>query len=200
VVPLINFIWLLLIVGGMVVAALAGRPQAITEAIMNQAQLGVETVLGFTGIMVLWLGMMKIAQESGMIESLTRLVRPFLSRLLPEVPPDHPAMGAILMNVSANMLGAGHAATPLGLKAMQELQEINPKPDQASNAMCTFLTLNTSSVTLVPATVIAIRAAAGSTNATEIVATTLIATLCSTAAALTADRCFRWLSARRKED
>jgi spore maturation protein A len=118
-------------------------------------------------------------------------MRPLVRRIMPEVPPEHPAMGALLMNISANLLGVGHAATPLGLKAMQELQKLNDEPETATNAMCTFLALNTSSVTLIPATVIAFRANAGSANPTEIVATTLMATLCSTTAALTLDYLFR---------
>jgi len=168
----------------------------VTDALMTSAQLGIETVLGFIGIMIMWMGMMRIAQESGLIELMARAMRPLVSRILPEVPPDHPAMGALLMNVSANLLGVGHAATPLGLKAMQELQTLNDDPETATNAMCTFLALNTSSVTLIPATVIAFRANAGSANPTEVVATTLMATLCSTTAALTLDYFYRRRSRR----
>jgi spore maturation protein A len=188
---MVNAIWMVLIVGGVVVAGATGEIETVTEALMTSAQLGIETVLGFIGIMIMWMGMMRIAQESGLIELMSRAMRPLVRRIMPEVPPEHPAMGALLMNISANLLGVGHAATPLGLKAMQELQKLNDEPETATNAMCTFLALNTSSVTLIPATVIAFRANAGSANPTEIVATTLMATLCSTIAALTLDYLFR---------
>ncbi len=197
---MINVIWLLLIVGGTVVAALQDELPAVTDAVMNEAQMGLETVLGFTGMMILWLGMMNIAQESGLIDRISSLVKPFMRRLLPEVPPDHPAMGAILLNVSANLLGVGAAATPLGLKAMQHLQQLNDNRKTASNAMCTFLALNTSGITLVPATVIALRTSAGSVNPTEIVGTAVIATTCSSISALTADRIFRWCSTEDGRD
>ena len=194
---MIDIVWLLLIVGGTLVAAFRGEVSMVTDAVMTEAQMGLETVLGFTGMMILWLGMMNIAQESGLIESISNLVKPIMQRLLPEVPADHPAMGAILMNVSANLLGVGAAATPLGLKAMQQLDELNDQDKTASNAMCTFLALNTSGITLVPATVIALRTSAGSANPTEIVGTALLATACSSLAALTADRFFRWWSSIR---
>ena len=194
---MIDIVWLLLIVGGTLVAAFRGEVSMVTDAVMTEAQMGLETVLGFTGMMILWLGMMNIAQESGLIESISNLVKPLMQRLLPEVPADHPAMGAILMNVSANLLGVGAAATPLGLKAMQQLDELNDQDKMASNAMCTFLALNTSGITLVPATVIALRTSAGSANPTEIVGTALLATACSSLAALTADRFFRWWSSIR---
>ncbi len=194
---MIDIVWLLLIVGGTLVAAFRGEVSMVTDAVMTEAQMGLETVLGFTGMMILWLGMMNIAQESGLIESISNLVKPLMQRLLPEVPADHPAMGAILMNVSANLLGVGAAATPLGLKAMQQLDELNDQDKTASNAMCTFLALNTSGITLVPATVIALRTSAGSANPTEIVGTALLATACSSLAALTADRFFRWWSSIR---
>lgn len=197
---MINVIWLVLIVGGTLVAAVRGELPSVTDAVMSEAQMGLETVLGFTGMMVLWLGMMNIAQESGLIDRISSFVKPFMRRLLPEVPPDHPAMGAILLNVSANLLGVGAAATPLGLKAMQHLQDLNEGRKTASNAMCTFLALNTSGITLVPATVIALRTSAGSVNPTEIVGTAVIATTCSSISALTADRIFRWFSKRDGRD
>jgi len=187
----VNLIWMVLIVGSVIMAGVNGNVETVTDALMTSAQLGVETILGFIGIMIMWMGLMRIAEESGLIDIIARAMRPLVSRILPSVPPDHPAMGAILMNLSANLLGVGHAATPLGLKAMQELQKLNDTPESATNAMCTFLALNTSSVTLIPATVIAFRANAGSANPTEIVATTLLATICSSAAALTLDYYYR---------
>lgn len=125
------------------------------------------------------------------MEVLKKLLRPLALFLFPRVPRDHPAMSAILMNMSANLLGMGNAATPFGLRAMEELQKLNPCPEEATDEMCTFLALNTSSLTLLPTTVIALRAATGSLNPTEIVGTTIVATTCSTLVALVADRIFR---------
>lgn len=191
---MIDLVWLLLIVGGVVVAGVSGDVGKVTEAAMTSAQLSIETILGLIGIIVFWLGMSKIAEEAGLIRSLAGLMAPFLRFLFPSLPPNHPALGSVMMNISANVLGLGHAATPFGLKAMQEMQQINDQPDRATDAMCTFLALNTSSVTLIPATIIAIRAAAGSANATEIVMPALIATFCSSCTALTVDYVLRRLS------
>ncbi len=196
---MINLVWLLLLVIGVVAAAVDGQVSAVTDAVMGQSQLAIETILGFAGMMVMWLGIMNIAEEAGLIRKLSALMEPLLRWLLPEVPADDPAMGTILMSISANMLGVGAAATPLGLKAMQNLQRLNDQPERATNAMCTFLALNTSGVTLVPATVIALRAAAGSSGPTEIVGTALLATICSSAVALTVDRIYRWLGSGRGE-
>ncbi|MGO1369866.1 MAG: nucleoside recognition domain-containing protein [Senegalia sp. (in: firmicutes)] len=183
---MINIIWFLFIVIGVVVAAFTGNIEAVTEAAIDNAELAVELSIGLVGIMALWLGIMKIAEESGLVQLLGRLLRPIMVRLFPEVPEDHPAMGAMVMNMAANVLGLGNAATPLGLKAMNELNEINEDKETASNAMCTFLAINTSSVTLIPATVIAYRSAAGSANPTEIIGPVIIATLASTIAAIIA--------------
>lgn len=183
---MINIIWFLFIVIGVVVAAFTGNIEAVTEAGIDNAELAVELSIGLVGIMALWLGIMKIAEESGLVQLLGRLLRPIMVRLFPEVPEDHPAMGAMVMNMAANVLGLGNAATPLGLKAMNELNEINEDKETASNAMCTFLAINTSSVTLIPATVIAYRSAAGSANPTEIIGPVIIATLASTIAAIIA--------------
>lgn len=194
----LNAIWLFLFVAGTVVAAARGNISAVTDAAMASARLGVETVFGLVGVMVLWLGFMRIAEQAGLIHSLARLLAPPFRLLFPSLNKDHPALGAMLMNVSANLLGLGSAATPFGLKAMQEMQKANGDPETATDAMCTFLALNTSSVTLVPATVIALRLQAGSLNATETVGATLVATVTSTVAALLADRLLRGLSKRRR--
>ncbi|HEX6987857.1 MAG TPA: nucleoside recognition domain-containing protein [Bacillota bacterium] len=193
---MIDLVWLVLILGGVAAAAAEGRITDVTEAAMTSAQLGVETVLGFVGIMVFWLGLSRIAEEAGLIQALARAMAPLFRTIFPSIPRDHPALGAIMMNLSANMLGLGHAATPFGLKAMQELQKLNDTPDRATDAMCTFLALNTSSVTLIPATVIALRASAQSANPTEIVAPTLVATGITTAVALIADYVLRHLGRR----
>lgn len=188
---MINLVWMLLISLGVLVGAVRSSPGELTEALMTSAQLGVETVLGLIGVMTLWLGIMKIAEDAGLVSQLAALMRPFLSRLFPDIPRSHPALGAITLSVSANLLGAGQAATPLGLKAMEELKSLRPDTQVASNAMCTFLALNTSGLTLIPTTVIAVRTAAGSAAPTEIVGATLLATACSTVVALTLDYLFR---------
>lgn len=192
---MINVIWFLLLAVGIIVGAINGNMEAVTDAAISSARTGVDISLGLIGTMALWLGIMKIAEESGLIKSIAKALRFIMVPLFPDVPADHPAMGAMIMNVSANMLGLGNAATPLGLKAMQELQKINPHKDTASNAMATFLAINTSSVTLIPATVIGIRAAAGSTNATEIIGPTIVATLASTIAAIIAVKLLQKLPA-----
>jgi spore maturation protein A len=157
------------------------RLNAVTnDGIIKYAKIAVELAIGLIGIMSLWLGLMKIAEQSGMVAVLSRFLRPVTTRLFPDVPPDHPAMGAMLMNISANMLGLANAATPLGLKAMEELNKLNKKVGTATDAMCTFLVINTSSVQLIPATVIAIRAAAGSASPTEIIGPVIFATTINT--------------------
>ena len=157
------------------------RMNAVTnDGIMKYAKTAVELAIGLIGIMALWLGLMKIAEESGLVVSLGKALRPITTRLFPDVPPDHPAMGAMIMNISANMLGLMNAATPLGLKAMEELNKLNRKLGTATDAMCTFLVINTSSVQLIPATVIAIRVAAGSANPTEILGPVILATTVNT--------------------
>src|SRR5437762_3661349 len=134
--------------------------------------------------MALWLGLMRLAERAGLVQRIARGLRPIMRRLFPDVPPEHPAMGSMVMNMSANMLGLGNAATPLGLRAMRDLETLNPRPGVATNAMCTFLAINTSSVQLIPATAIAILAASGSTRPTAIVGTALLATLCAASVAI----------------
>jgi spore maturation protein SpmA len=149
--------------------------------------------LPLSALMMLWLGIMRLAEKSGCIEVLARVIRPLMRRLFPDVPSDHPAMGAMIMNMAANMLGLGNAATPLGLKAMQHLDELNPHKGTASNAMCTFLAINTSSVTIIPMTAIALLAAQGIADPYAIVSTAIGATLCSTIVAIIAVKFFERL-------
>lgn len=183
---MINLVWFLLLAVGIIVGAVTGNIDAVTDAAINNARTAVDISLGLIGVMALWLGIMKIAEDSGLIKFIARALRFIMIPLFPDVPADHPAMGAMIMNMAANVLGLGNAATPLGLKAMQELQDLNPHKDTASNAMVTFLAINTSSVTLIPASVIAIRVAAGSANPTEIIGPTIVATIASTIAAIIA--------------
>ena len=180
---MLNYVWFGIILISVVVGAFTGKIEAVTEAAIESAETAVELALGFIGIMALWLGMMKIAEESGLVELIAKVVRPITVRLFPDVPPDHPAIGSIVLNMAANILGLGNAATPLGLKAMQELQELNPKKDTATNAMCTFLAINTSSVQLIlPATVVGLMGVYSS----QIFLPTILATTLSTIAAIIA--------------
>lgn len=188
---MVNAIWLVMLVIGIVVAAINGRIDVVTESAMKAAELGVETAFGLIGVMSLWLGLMRLAEEAGFIRGLARIFSPVIRRLFPTLRPDSPALGAIIMNLSANILGLGNAATPFGLKAMQELQKENPNPDEASTAMITFLALNTSCITLIPATIIAVRLRAGSANPTEIIGTTIFATSIAMTVAITADYIMR---------
>ena len=188
---MVNIIWLFLLLTGIAVAAFTGKIEVVTSAALTSAQSAVEIAIELIGIMALWLGVMKIAEKAGLIDSVASLVRPATRFLFPSVPRDHPAMGAIVMNISANMLGLGNAATPFGLKAMKELQRLNENKNEASDALCTFLALNTSCITVIPATIIGVRAAAGSADPTAIVGTTIFATGCASLAAITADRIFR---------
>ncbi|MFZ5943458.1 MAG: nucleoside recognition domain-containing protein [Bacillota bacterium] len=188
---MINIIWLLLIVVGILVAAANGQPEIITDTVLQAANLGVKYSFDLIGLMTFWLGIMRLGEAAGLVDLLARMIRPFTRLLFPSVPSDHPAMGAILLNVSANILGLGNAATPFGLKAMQELQTLNKGSDTASDAMITFLAINTSCIVIVPATIIGVRLAAGSLNPTEIVGTTLFATIIGMTISLTADKLFR---------
>lgn len=178
---------------GIIAAAVNGRIEVVTEAALSSAQGGVEVCLELVGIMTMWLGLLKIAEKAGLVELLARGVRPLTKLLFPSIPPGHPAMGAIIMNISANVLGLGNAATPFGLKAMQEMQKLNRDSETASDAMCTFLAINTSCITLIPATIIGVRAAAHSANPTEIVGPTILATSCAMVVAITADAVLRRL-------
>jgi len=184
---MLNYIWLGMMVIGVAAGAYTGRIDEVTEAAINMSKVAVEISIGLIGIMALWLGIMKIAEKSGLITIIAKVVKPITVRLFPDVPPDHPAMGSIVLNMSANILGLGNAATPLGLKAMEQLQELNDKKDTATNAMVMFLAINTSSVQLIiPATVIALMGA----TASQIFLTTILATVCSTIAAVMAVKTF----------
>ena len=152
----------------------------IMESIFGRAKLGFELSLYLTGVLALWMGIMKIGERSGMVEKLAWLVRPFFRKIFSGVPPEHPANGAMMMNFSANMLGLDNAATPLGLEAMKELQTLNPKKDTASDAQIMFLVLNTSGLTLVPVSILALRAAHHSANPTDVFVPILLATFAST--------------------
>jgi len=164
---------------------------ALSMAMVDSASGAVTLAIGLVGVMTLFLGLMKVAEEGGMLTILARLIRPLMVRLFPEVPPEHPAMGAMILNISANALGLGNAATPFGIRAMQELDKLNPHKGTASNAMVLFLAINTSGVTLLPTGMIALRASAGSVDPAGILPTTLFATACSTLVAIAAALFYR---------
>lgn len=166
----------------------AGAMKAVTRKILDSASDAAKLALGLVGVLALWMGVMRVAEKAGLIALLARALRPLLVRLFPEVPADHPAMGAIVMNMSANLLGLGNAATPLGLEAMKRLQELNPQKKSATNAMVLFLALNTTHITLIPARTIALRLENGSQMATNIVLPTILATACGTVVAFLAAR------------
>jgi len=188
----INWLWLGLLTFGVLFGLFTGRVDELTAGVLSAAQKGVELSFGLIGVMALWLGLCQLAEEAGLVQGLSRLVQPLLGKIFPNIPKNHPALGAIAMNLSANFLGLGNAATPLGIRAMQQLVKLNPEPDRASDEMCTFLLLNNAAPTLLPVTVIAIRAAAGAKAPGEIIGPAFLATCCAAAAALLLDRLFRW--------
>jgi len=194
---MVNIIWVAMTIIGIVFALVNGTIEEVNEAIFNGAKEAVTICIGLISILVFWLGLMRIAQDAGLLIKLAHLFKPFVRRLFPEVPVNHPAMGYMLSNMIANMFGLGNAATPMGIKAMEQLRELNDGKTSASRSMITFLAINTSSLTLVPTTVIAIRMTYDSANPTEIVGTTLVATLCSTIAAIMIDRYFHFRRTRK---
>jgi spore maturation protein A len=182
---MLNYIWFGLMAVALIVAIFTGNAAAVTKASVDSAKTAVEISLGLIGIMTLWLGIMRVAEQAGLITMLSRALRPISRLLFPEIPSDHPAIGAMIMNVAANMLGLSNAATPLGIKAMEELQELNPVKDTASNAMVTFMALNTAGIQFIPATIIGVLATAGSKAPTVIIPTTIVATFAGAIAAVT---------------
>jgi spore maturation protein A len=196
---LVNIVWVSMLLIGIITAAVNGQIEIVTTSALNGAQTAVEFALGLIAIMTFWLGIMKIAEEAGLVALLAKIFKPVTTRLFPGIPKDHPAMGAIIMNLVANVLGLGNAATPMGLIAMQEMQKLNKgNPNTATEAMCTFLALNTSCITIIPAIVIGIRIKAGSVNPTEIVSTTIFATTCAMIVAVIVDKVLRSLYGCRR--
>ncbi len=188
---MLNYIWFFMIFISVIVGTINGKIDAVTESAIQMSKTAVEIAIGLIGIMALWLGTMKIAEKSGLIGLIAGALKPITIRLFPDVPQDHPAVGSIVLNMAANMLGLGNAATPLGLKAMEELQELNQEKDTASNAMCTFLAINTSSIQLIlPATVVGLMGAASN----QIFITTIITTVLSTTAAIIAAKTLEKMS------
>ncbi|WP_066366583.1 nucleoside recognition domain-containing protein [Neobacillus fumarioli] len=187
---MVNYIWVFMTIIGIVFALFNGTIEAVNKAVFDGAKEAVTLCIGLISVLVFWLGMMRIAEESGLLEKLTKLFRPLVKRLFPEVPPNHPAMGYILSNMISNMFGLGNAATPLGIKAMEELKKLNGGKNSASRSMITFLAINTASITIIPTTVIAIRMTYHSVSPTEIVVPTIITTILSAIGAVLIDRYF----------
>ena len=182
---MLNYIWLGLMVLAVIIGGCTDNLKAVADKSFEMAEFAVmKTALPLVGIMALWLGIMRLAERAGLVAALARALRPLMLWLYPDVPPEHPAMGSILLNMAANMLGLGNASTPLGLRAMKDLETLNPRPGTATNAMCMLLAINTSSVQLIPVTAIAILAANHSSNPTAIVGTSLMATICAATAAV----------------
>ncbi|MCP0913748.1 MULTISPECIES: nucleoside recognition domain-containing protein [Legionella] len=197
---MLNAIWLGMIFLSVIVGILQGRLDNVVNAVTDSAKLGFEIALGLAGIMTLWLGIMNVASESGLINILARWLRPIMKRLFPDVPAEHPAMGAMILNIAANMLGLANAATPFGLQAMKELQRLNTHINTATHSMCMFLAINTSSVQLIPATAIAFLAANGNLHPSNIIITSLLATSFSTLVAIVAAKQFAKLPRYRKTE
>ncbi len=192
-----NIVWLLLIGTAVVTAIFKGTMAAVSNATFTSAATAIELAIGLVGGMTLFLGLMRVAEDAGLVQLLARALRPVFRVLFPDVPRDHPALGAIAMNFGANMLGLGDAATPFGIKAMEELQALNPDKDTASDAMAMFVTLHSSSLQLIPVMVISLRSAAGSKNPSEIIVATIGATLASMIVAIATSRLFARSFARK---
>ena len=171
-----NYIWFFIILISVISAAYTGKIDETVNAIWIGAQKSIEISLYLAGIMAFWLGIMKIAEKSGLVDIVAKLITPFAKKLFPDVPKDKPTIENIALNLSTNAFGLSNAATPIGIKAMEDLQKINKNKKTASNAMCTLLAMNTAGFQIIPATVIAVLAACGSKNPTEIVLPTLIVT------------------------
>ncbi len=191
---MLNHLWLGMLLVAVLVGGFTGQLKETADGAIEAAKTAVTLALGLVGVMTLWLGIMRLAERAGLVTVLARALRPFLRRLFPDVPAGHPAMGSMVMNIAANVLGLNNAATPLGLRAMRDLETLNPHPGTATNAMCTFLAINTGSVQLISVNAIAVLAASGSKNPTAIVGTTLLATLCSSVAGLVAVKLLERLS------
>lgn len=188
---MVNIIWATLIFIAIIYSFFTGNIETINNGILTHATSGVNLILEMMPLIVLWTGIMKIAENSGLLEIFSKVLNPLLSKLFPSLNKDHKALGYIASNIAANMLGLGSAATPFGLKAMEELQKDNPKKDTATEAMITFLVLNTGGVTLIPTTVIALRMMYGSANPTEIIITSILATTVSSFSGLMLDYIIR---------
>lgn len=174
---MINFIWFFMIFTGFVLAFINGNMESAANASIKGAQSAVELCIGLIGVMSVWSGIMKVAEKSGLTSIIAKLMKPIMKLLFPGVPSNHPAMGAMIMNMASNMLGLSNAATPFGIKAMEELTKLNLNKDRASDSMVMFLVINSACLQLIPASIISIRANYGSKNPSEIIVSTIISTI-----------------------
>ena len=198
---MLNYIWFALMAIALIVAIVMGTAPAVTKGAIDSAKTAVDISLGLIGIMTLWLGIMRVAEKAGLIAMLGRAVRPISRLLFPEIPPEHPAIGAMIMNIAANMLGLSNAATPFGIKAMEELQTLNEGDKAtASNAMVTFMALNTAGIQFIPATIIGVLVAAGAKDPTAIIVTTIVATLSGATAAVIAAKILQRFFPKREAE
>ena len=187
---MINIVWFLFIIIGVIYGIVTGNISNVNEEIVTSAKKSLDVFLGIFPTIVLWLGIMGIVTDSGLLSKISNFLYPFLSKLFPEIPKNHESLGYISSNIAANILGLGNAATPFGLKAMKSLQELNKNKTTASRSMVTFILLNTSGLTLLPTTVITLRSLNGSVDATRIIIPTIIVTVISTISAIILDKLF----------
>jgi spore maturation protein A len=183
---MMNYIWLTMVILAVVLGGINGKIENVTKSAFDSALGSVTIAIGLIGCMALWLGIVKVAEDSGLMSLLAKAIAPVMKWLFPDIPAGHPAFGSMTMNIAANMLGLGNAATPLGLKAMEDLETLNKYPGVATNAMCTFLTINTAGLQLMPATMIGIMASTGSTDPTAIIGPTLVSTCAALIVGVTA--------------
>ncbi len=196
---MVNYIWAFFIITGIVYAFFTGKTDVINSEIISSASTSINMILTILPIMCLWLGLMNIAKESGLLKIMSNNISPIVKKLFPEIPKDHEALGLISSNIIMNMLGLGNAATPFGLKAMKSMQELNKNKDVASRSMITFLVINTASVTIIPTTVISFRVINGATNPTDILLSSIITTILSCLIGLILDRLLYLLWRRNYE-
>ncbi|MDM7994102.1 MAG: nucleoside recognition domain-containing protein [Acidobacteriota bacterium] len=183
---MMNYIWLSIVILAIVLGGINGKIENVTKSAIDAASGAVTIAIGLIGVMALWLGIVKIAEDSGLMTLAAKAIAPLLKKLFPDVPPGHPAMASMTMNIAANMLGLSNAATPLGIKAMEDLEKLNTQPGTATNAMCTFLTINTAGLQLIPATMIGVLASAGSNEPTAVIGTTIAASCTALIAGISA--------------
>lgn len=188
---MVNIIWGIFIVIGISYSIITGKAMVINNEIIASGTAAFDLIIDMMPLLVIWMGLMKIAEKSGLIKKIAELMTPILSLLFPKIPKGHESIGYIASNVAVNMAGLGSAATPFGLKAMQKLQELNPDKKRATTSMITFLVLNTSGVTIVPTTIISLRMMYGSTNPTIVIPTCILATICAGIGGLTLDYIIR---------
>ena len=192
-----NYIFYFLIVFSIIIGAINGRLQDVINAVMSGAELSVKVAFSLIGIMAFWLGIMKIAEVSGLVKLIAKFIKPITKKLFNELPEDSPAVGDIAMNFTANAFGLANAATPFGIRAMEQMQDVNPQKDTASNSMCLFLAMNTAGFQLIPATVIAVLVGIGYKNPTEIIAPTLLVTTIAFCSAILMAKFAQWITGRK---